>query len=101
MVPSVAVTEKVEVVFEETALAVPAKVPLELSVIPLGNDPAVTENVILSPSSSVAVTAVRLDPAPLVVKVPKEPEATPNTGAASMLKALSKMPEKPDEVFVT
>ena len=65
----------------------PEKVPLELKVIPPGTEPDVIEKVILSPSSSVAVTVVRLEAEPPLTRVPKLPAATPNAGAASILKA--------------
>ena len=96
-VPSLAVTVNVEVVFELTALAVPEKVPFEFNVIPVGSEPEVTENVIVSPSSSVAVIVVRFELAlPVSVSVPTEPEATPNTGEASTLKASSNVLERPE-----
>ena len=100
-VPSLAVTTNVDVVLEATPPALPEKVPLELKVIPLGTEPDVTEKVILSPSSSVAVTVVRLEAEPPLDRVPKVPAATPNAGAASMLKAFANSPDKLEAVFVT
>ena len=96
-VPSDAVTVNVDVVFEVTVFAVPDQVPFELKVNPAGIDPAVTENVTVSLSSSVAVTAVKLDAALFAFsKVPKDPAATPKTGAASILKAVAKLALNPD-----
>ena len=100
-VPSLAVTTNVDVVLPETPLALPEKVPLELKVIPLGREPDVIEKVIVSPSSSVAVTAVRLEAESPLDRVPKEPAATPNSGAASILKAFDNSPDKLEDVFVT
>ena len=78
--PSVAVTVKVDVVSEATALAVPEKVPLEFKVIPEGNEPVVTETVGVLSSSENEI-AVKFDDAlSLSVNVPKEPEAVAKTG---------------------
>ena len=97
LVPSVAVIVKDEVVSELTALAVPEKVPLELNVIPEGKLPDVIDKAILSPSSSVAVTVVIFELALFASdKIPKEPEATQNTGEASILKAPPKLADKPE-----
>ena len=79
----------------------PEKVPFELKVIPPGREPDEIEKVILSPSSSVAVTVVRLEAAPPLTRVPKVPAATPNAGAASILKAFANSPDNPEAVFVT
>ena len=100
-VPSLAVTTNVDVVLEETPPALPEKVPLELKVIPLGREPDVTEKEMLSPSSSVAVTVVRLEAEAPLTRVPKVPAATPNAGAASILKASANSPDKLEDVFVT
>ena len=100
-VPSLAVTTNVDVVLEETPPALPEKVPLEFKVIPLGREPDVTEKEILSPSSSVAVTVVIPEEAPPLTRVPKVPAATPNAGAASILKASANSPDKLEDVFVT
>jgi hypothetical protein len=100
-VPSLACTVNVETVFVPTLLALPEKEPLELKVNPAGIEPDEIEKVILSPSSSVAVTWVRLEPASPPNIVPKEPEATEKAGAASILKASAKVFAKFDELFVT
>ena len=100
-VPSLAVTTNVDVELELTPPTLPEKVPLELRVIPLGREPDVTEKVILSPSSSVAVIVVRLEAEPPLTRVPKVPAATPNAGAASILKAFANSPDKLEDVFVT
>ena len=101
-VPSFAVTVNVEVVFEPTASAVPENVPSEFKVNPEGIEPEVTEKVTVSPSSSEAVIEVKFDPALATsFNVPKEPLATPNTGAASIFKASAKLPAKFDEVLIT
>ena len=64
LVPSDAVTVNVDVVLVLLGeVALPEKTPLEPRLIPAGSEPAVTENVIVSPSSSVAVIAVILEPA--------------------------------------
>ena len=72
--------------FEVSAFAVPEKVPLELNVIPVGSVPDNFEKVILSPSTSVAVTVVKFEDALLLsAKVPSVPLATPNVGILSTL----------------
>ena len=80
----------------------PEKVPFEFNVIPVGSEPEVTEKVTVSPSSSVAVIVVKFEPAlSALVKVPKEPEATPNTGEASIFNASPKVPAKLEEPLIT
>ena len=95
-VPSDAVIVKLETVSDPTASAVPDQVPSELKVKPAGIDPDVTEKVMVSPSSSEAVTAVKFDAALSISdKDPSDPDATLNSGAASILKAAPKLAVNP------
>ena len=71
---------------EVSAFAVPERVPLEFNVIPVGSVPDNLENVIVSPSASVAVIVVKLDDCLATsFKVPIEPLATLKLGEVSIL----------------
>ena len=97
---SVAVTVKVDVVFETTAVAVPEKVPLEFKVNPAGIEPVVTETVGVLSSSENEI-GVKFDDALFAsTNVPKEPEAVENTGV-SLIDNVSASVEVKPETFVS